>query len=205
MGWTSYHANYYKNGTIDRKAECDSYWTEGLNKGNFKVVASSMVGSVYYGAIQPLHKVEKDSNGNKVRVPVPENEKEIFGVVFLTSTNMKDYDNFSYKEMSESMIPAFYDCPKKVLDALTPTNDEDALAWRNLCRENMVNKKLKPTLANISVGTIIEYKDCNGKIRRLEKMAPAYQFKTPWFYEAASNCYITKKYIPSDFKIVGHR
>lgn len=23
MGWTSYHASFYKNGKIDRKAECD--------------------------------------------------------------------------------------------------------------------------------------------------------------------------------------
>ena len=55
MGWTSYHANYYKkNGEIDRKAECDAYWQEGLKRGHFKVLRSSMVGSTYYAAVKPL-------------------------------------------------------------------------------------------------------------------------------------------------------
>ena len=48
MGWTSYHANYYKNGTIDRKRECDNYF----DKGNCKILKSAMVGSTYYAAIK---------------------------------------------------------------------------------------------------------------------------------------------------------
>ena len=32
MGWTGCHATHYKrNGDIDRKAECDGYFLEGLN------------------------------------------------------------------------------------------------------------------------------------------------------------------------------
>ena len=29
MGWASYRAEYYKNGKIDRKAECDAYFLDG--------------------------------------------------------------------------------------------------------------------------------------------------------------------------------
>ena len=48
MGWTSYHATHYsKTGTIDRKAECDGYFMEGLNRGHYRVEKSAMVGSVY--------------------------------------------------------------------------------------------------------------------------------------------------------------
>ena len=41
MGWTSYHATNYKNGKIDRKAECDAYWNHPLDKGRFKVLKNS--------------------------------------------------------------------------------------------------------------------------------------------------------------------
>ena len=38
MGWTSYHASFYKNGKIDRKAECDSIMNCDMvgNKGDMK-------------------------------------------------------------------------------------------------------------------------------------------------------------------------
>ena len=42
MGWTSYRANYYKNGKINKKAECDAYFMEGLNRGHFQVLKSTM-------------------------------------------------------------------------------------------------------------------------------------------------------------------
>lgn len=37
MGWTSYHASFYKNGKIDRKAECDSIMNCDMvgNKGRY--------------------------------------------------------------------------------------------------------------------------------------------------------------------------
>ena len=202
MGWTSYRAQYYKNGKIDRKAECDAYWQEGLNKGHYKVVCSSMVGSVYYGAIQALKKAVKNSRNNFDYVDLPENEKYIFGVVFLTKTNMKNSYNFYYKDMDETMLPGYIDCPKKVLDSLTPTDNKYANIWRNQCREKLINKKIKPTLSNIPIGTVIQFTKYNGEICNLEKMAPSYQFKTPWFYDRERHCYVIKKHIPDNFTII---
>ena len=143
MGWTSYHATHYKNGKIDRKAECDAYFMDGLNKGHFEVLKSAMVGSTYYAAVQGIVKnVGKNESGENIYEPLPENERTTFGIVFLTSTDRKDYFNFSYKEMSESMGPYSYDCPKGILDLLSPTDNEYANEWRKACYENIAKVKV---------------------------------------------------------------
>ena len=156
MGWTSMHATHYKNGKVDRKAECDAYFMEDLNRGYYDVIKSSMVGSTYYAAVKPLKKYGKDVDGNKIIVDIPTNEQRVFGVVMLTSTDSKDYYNFSYKDMDESMGPCYYDCPKGVLDLLTPTDNEWANNWRTKCREKLEKKKNANALNKLPVGTIIQ-------------------------------------------------
>lgn len=157
MGWTGYHATHYKNGKIDRKAECDAYFMEGLNRGHFNVLKSSMVGNTYYAAVSPLKKSNgKDDNGNYIYVDIPENERIVFGAVFLTSTDAKDYYNFSYKDMDETCGPYKYDCPKGILDLLTPTENEYALEWRKACYENLAKKKNPNALNKLPVGTVIK-------------------------------------------------
>ena len=161
MGWTSYHANYYKNTktgrTVDRKAECDAYWEEGLNRGHFKVLKSAMVGSVYYAAVQPLLTCTgKTEDGQDIYTTLEENERETFGVVFLTSVDMKDYYNFSYKDMDETCGPYQCECPKRILDLLSPTANEYALDWRSRCYENIEAKKNPKSFANLPIGTKIE-------------------------------------------------
>lgn len=137
MGWTSYHATHYKNGRIDRKAEIDAMWNDDTS-GKFIVLKSSMKGSTYYGAIKQ------------------KNTEKVFAVVFLTSTNMKDYFNFSYKDMDETCGPYQYDCPKGILDLLTPTDSEYANAWRKRCYENIKAKKNPNALANLPVESEIK-------------------------------------------------
>ena len=191
MGRTSYHAEHYKNGKIDRKAECDAYFLEGLNRGHFDVLKSSMVGSTYYAAIKPLKKSNgKDENGNYVYVEMPKEEQKTFAVVFLTSTNMKDYYNFSYKDMSEDMGPYECDCPKSILDLLSPTDNEYANAWRKACYERHADKKKYKTnsISRLPVGSVIKvtmpcrtslYKE--GDVVTLTK-GYAYGLKRPaWF------------------------
>jgi len=39
-------------------------------------------------------------------------------------------NEFSYKIMHESMHPFCYDCPNKILNVLSPTEEKYALAWR---------------------------------------------------------------------------
>lgn len=157
MGWTSYHATHYKKGNVDRKAECDAYFMEGLNRGYYDVLKSSMVGSVYYAAVKPLKRYgDKDANGERVIVDIPTDEQQVFGAVFLTSTDSKDYFNFSYKEMDETVGPCYYDCPKGILDLLTPTDSEWANNWRAKCRERLEKKKNPNALNKLPAGTIIQ-------------------------------------------------
>jgi hypothetical protein len=160
MGWTSHHASHYKivNGrrTVDRKAECDAYFMEGLNRGHYNVVKSSMIGSTYYAAVQTLKRGIRQGEHDYIYEDIPENERETGAVVFLTSVDMKDHFNFSYKDMCESMGPYSYDCPKGILDLLTPTENEYANKWRELCRERLAEKKDPNALKNLPVGTQIK-------------------------------------------------
>lgn len=157
MGWTEYHATHYKKGKVDRKAECDAYFMEGLNRGYYDVLKSSMVGSTYYAAVKQLKKCGgKDDKGEYIYTDIPENEQQVFAVVFLTSTNMKDYYNFAYKPMDETVGPYQYDCPKSILDLLTPTENEYANEWRKKCCENIAKKKDKNSFGKLPVGTIIK-------------------------------------------------
>lgn len=123
MGWTSYRATFYKNGQVDRKAEMDAYFKEedSVNKKyHFKLLKSAMIGSTYYAAI------EKTNNETK--------ESKVFATICLTNTNHKFYDNFSYKDMDETMGPYQYKCPVSILNLLTPTTNKYAIDWRERCR-----------------------------------------------------------------------
>ena len=101
MGWTEHQATYFKKGKIDRKAECDALFT---SNNWCEVVKSSMVGSVYYGAIKYLKrwKVEKkgnyikDENGRDIVENIPTEEQKIVGYVVLTS--VRDNYWFGYKD-----------------------------------------------------------------------------------------------------------
>ena len=156
MGWTSYHATHYKNGRVDRKAECDAYFMEGLNKGYYDILKSSMKGSVYYAAVKPLKKYSEDINGNKIIVDIPLETQQVFGIVFLTQVDTKDYHNFSYKDMDETMGPCYYDCPKSILDLLSPTNNEYANNWRAKCREQIAKKTNPNSLNKLPFNSIIQ-------------------------------------------------
>lgn len=132
MGWTSYHATHYKKGKVDRKAECDALFADG-----YEVIKSAMVGSTYYAAVK--HK------------------EDVVAVICLTSTDSKDYFNFAYKDMDETMGPYKYDCPKGILDLLTPTENEYVNSWRAACREHHAKKNNPNALNKLPLGSIIQF------------------------------------------------
>ena len=187
MGWTSYHATHYtKGGKIDRKTECDNLINYEEDGRSCKVLKSAMNGSTYYAAVEFINKYT--------------GMHEVFAVVFLTRIAMRDYYNFWYKDMKETYGPCECDCPKGILDLLTETDSEWANEWRKRCRERLEEKKNKQNLGKLPVGTIIEIV-FNGKTQRVIKRAPNNQFKTPWWYNPATNRYISKKWI-KEFKVV---
>ena len=193
MGWTSYHATHYKNGKVNRKAECDAYFTEGLNEGFYRLEKSTMIGSVYYAAVTGLKRYNEGKKED-----VPKDEQHTFGVVFLTSVDSKDYYNFSYKDMDETCGPFCYDCPESILKLLSPTTSEFAQKWRDGCRKH---RKLRKALNDLPVGSVIEIERVDGT-KRYVKHAPAFQFKKPFWYNPEGHSYIPSKNIPDGYCVI---
>lgn len=188
MGWTEKDAMFFKNGKIDRKAECDYLWESCGNEGRFKVEKSTMVGSTYYAAVTICKKIV-----DGILVDIPENQRVTFGTVCLTSSRKEGrYTLFGYKDMDETCGPYAYDCPESILKLLTDTDSEFALNWREMCRKKATEKreaKKNPhTLNNLPIGAVIEWQGY-----RLVKHNPAYQFKRPfWKVENGSG------YVPAN-------
>ena len=88
MGWFWYRAKHYKNGKIDRIAEVESHLNYQDEQVKYTVLKSALVGRTVYSAVE---KVTSDG------------KREVFATVFLTSTNNRDYCNFGYKDMCETM------------------------------------------------------------------------------------------------------
>ena len=196
MGWTSYHAqNYTRKGTVDRKAELDILFTQEKHDGKdgngnvihypkMEVLKSRMVGSVYYAAVKTTK----------------ENESTVWAAICLTSLDSKDYFNFSYKDMDETCGPYAYDCPESILKLLTETDSEYAKAWREKCWSRIKSKKEGKTLGTLPVGSVITYKNYNGKQITLTKHKPAYQFKRAFWWDGYY-VYPSRR-IPKEFEII---
>lgn len=188
MGWTSTDARFYTaDGKVNRKAECDALYTWEGEKTKNEVIKSSMRGSVYYAAVRTTDKTTGHS--------------EVFAAVCLTSTRQDGGFNFGYKGMAEDMGPCEDDCPKGILVLLTDTESKYAKEWRERCWAKIRDKKQnRQSLASIKIGEIIEF-ERGGVTIRAEKMAPAYQFKTPWFKVVGEFEYVHKTEI-KDWRIV---
>ena len=66
---------------------------------------------------------------------------KVLGVVCVLRYPKDPYYNFGYKDMDETELPYYYECPKKILDLLTTTNNENAKEWREKCYEKLSQKK----------------------------------------------------------------
>ncbi|MCM1218800.1 MAG: hypothetical protein NC548_30315 [Lachnospiraceae bacterium] len=198
MGWTGTIATRYKKGIIDRKAECDGYFMEGLNAGHYEVLKSTMRGSVYYAAVQNKTRyVGRDEKNKPVYEPIENGA--VWAAVFLTSV---EGPWFYYKDMSEDMGPCECDCPTSILNLLSETDSEYALAWRERCRKSREEKKNPNALNNLPVGAVIRFTNWNGEPVELLKHPAAYQFKRPFWYCEASGGYIPAKRIPGNYEVI---
>ena len=74
--------------------------------------------------------------------------REVIAVVCLVRYNPRDAEGcvFGYKDMDETMGPCEAECPAAILDLLTPTGSEYALAWRERCRAVLVKRASIPKL-----------------------------------------------------------
>lgn len=79
---------------------------------------------------------------------------DVIGIVILMSWSPNSEWNFGTKSMSEDMGPYYYDCPERILDVLTPTDDTASLLWRAKCRQNLEARKAKP---KVTAGSIVRF------------------------------------------------
>ena len=101
---------------------------------------------------------------------------------------MKDYYNFAYKPMDETMGPYCYDCPVSILKLLSDTDNDYALAWRQKCWDNHNQKKNPNSIQKLPETSIIKvimpfdttyFKE--GDIVKLRKDKSYYSNRTRWY------------------------
>ncbi|MDX3911143.1 MAG: hypothetical protein QHC67_15185 [Sphingobium sp.] len=135
MGWL-YMPRASLGGHSSAKSYLDAQFTyerpqaDGSTRG-LKVLASSCPGNrVYYAAAQVL----TDGIAG-----------EVFAIVCLVRWNPRDKEGyiFGYKDMDETMGPCEDQCPRHILDLLTPTDKAYALDWRRRCRANLERRDRK--------------------------------------------------------------
>lgn len=128
MGWTSISAS-----DVGRTAnEINQFLIKEMERGgHLKVLDVSKKGNVVYMAVRQI------KLGN------------IFAAVIPYSF---DKGEFFWKEMDDSCGPVQKDCPKRILNQLTPTDSEFANQWRKECLANLTKPKTK-----YKYGDIIEF------------------------------------------------
>lgn len=134
MGWTTMNYNgTAKNFFLDRYR----------NEPNFEIVDIAIKNfRTAYIAIKNLK------------------EGYVYCQTYLLHRAPKSYENFGYKPVSEFCGPVTAECPKRILDKLTPLDEivemssdvseksvEWARGWRERCRKNIeASKKLKNSI-----------------------------------------------------------
>lgn len=138
MGY-DYTALYKKPTHKEAREFLDQEFTWTSETGTRRVLASTIKNNIYYAAVENTR----------------DDFREVFAVIHIVSGYKDGYTYwFGGKSMDETMYPGCFDCPKKILDLLTPTENENANAWRQKCLENYN----KPSLARLPVGTSITFK-----------------------------------------------
>ena len=154
------------------RAYLDNQFTYSREDHRMTVLASSMVGSTYYAAAESV-----ESSG----------DRQVFAIVCLTktSTGARDGCTFGYKDMTEHMGPCESECPGSILDELTDTNSEYALAWRARCRATLVQRKLQNAKPTPKPGQTIVFEEpmrfSDGQERKRFEVVPNPKGRTPLF------------------------
>lgn len=171
MGWTGTWIGRGRR-SVNRKEMVE----KEINTKCYDILKSRMVGSTYYAALKEKGK------------------ERVFALVVLTSIK----DGYFYtKIMDESVGPCYYDCPESIMKLLTETEYEYAKNWRKLVEE----KRNKPDLNKLPIGTMIAWTTHDGKERKAYKHEAACQFKRPFWMIVGERKYISKKYIPCNFTV----
>lgn len=143
MGWTGtyrYWANPKGAERIKAAIEQEGYFGESDGR-KWDVIDSALCGNTVYLAVHFT-----DSNkGTDI----------VYGAVILTGYRNGE---FFTKSMNEDCGPYECNCPKRILDKLSPTENEWAIEWRKRCDEKRKQKASDP-LAKVPLGGRVKRKD----------------------------------------------
>lgn len=117
-------------------------------------------------------------------------KREVWAAAFLLNYTRDSYYNFGYKDMDETMGPYIYNCPASILNLLTPTENETANKWREMCKQRAEKGTVKigdtvkfnePVSGGQDTFTKIKY----GKMRNIFKNPTGGLHRLPkWVFEA---------------------
>lgn len=133
MGWLSMQS---LDGFAGPRPYLDNQFTFARETVRAVVLCSALVKvRTYYAAVEVLQ---------------PDRERAVVGVVCLVRYNPRDREGyvFAYKDMDEMAGPYEAECPARILDLLTPTENALALAWRERCRATAARRAAKPRLCH---------------------------------------------------------
>ena len=133
MGWL-YMSSL--NGRAGPRQYLDDQFTYANATLHSTVLLSALVRlRTYYAAVEHL------------RAGKP---REVFAVVCLVRYTPRDREGyvFGYKAMDETMGPCEAECPARILDLLTATDNDYARGWRERCRAAADLRAKRPRLRN---------------------------------------------------------
>lgn len=143
MGWTSTHVN---------KGQAGQYMADLFNceneHGKWEMLKGAFVGwGEHYSAVR----ITPKATGISYTIAV---------ATLIKWT--RDYHNFTYKDMDESMGPYMYNCPESILKLLTPSTElvkqghsiKSSASWRVACWEKVFERKMVSKLAD---GAVIKF------------------------------------------------
>lgn len=189
MGWTWYHASEYtKSGRVSASREIRKEMHDNIIG---TILDDAFVKGVYYAAV-------RDDRDNSV-----------WALVCLTATSTTDYYNFGYKEMADSWGPVVHDCPNRILNLLTPTDDESANRWREKCRKNNAQGNSFKSLPD---GTRVEWICSSSGYSELQKgrkytlrksKQNAWKKRSPWVWHIeGTNWCLKPACVGDDYKLI---
>lgn len=134
MGWTSTnrHGQPVKEFILARVLS----WAPDC-KHRYTVLDSAIVNlKTFYAAVE---RIDGDTG-----------ERSVWAAVILLQygATKSDPHDFAWKDMDETCGPCEANCPARILDLLTPTDNAYAIEWRARCRANIEKRKQASRLAN---------------------------------------------------------
>ncbi|MGJ0454321.1 MAG: DUF6927 domain-containing protein [Methylocystis sp.] len=143
MGWLYMQS---LKGHAGPRQYLDAQFTFERPDATSKVLRSALVGSnVYYAAVEQLR--------------VASGEREVWAAICLVRYNPRDREGyiFGYKNAEESMGPYECECPKSILDLLTPTDRPYAQQWRARCRAAAAARRARAAKPKPRAGQVIVF------------------------------------------------